>query len=465
MERNKERISNMLLEFVLQYIVVTGIASIMMVQGAGFRIIIMGFAMLGYSLLTRLFRIRIEEFLSNIMAHTLGVFGYGMIVMLLINTGIIPVKKWLNGGNLTGFLVVSLAIITIYSLRIVYVRTELDSKEKIPDICVFLPAIGAIVAELAKLYLWQHICLIGFLLSVILVIVRNYATKTAELREVYGSDTNYPGVQIKIVLNALTTALGTVAVVITLCLYRGPAGNYVYNAVKKLLYVILSLLVRKGDELQETTTYEVVSETQLIQEFETESTTQAMPELPTETPSIPETIIDYVTREETIAPPQYDDFSEETLIKIVVAFAFVGIAVIVFIIVNVMSDYIKKKRSKYTIGNDDFENWFEEDDEATDRRPKQKEHGVRRFISYNIDRIFDGKGDSRKVRRLYRDSVLNSQAEEIKGLPKDITNNCITKDEKQGKIITDIYEKARYSENGITKEELSDFEETLDKNK
>lgn len=467
MEVKKERLSNLYIQLLLQYILIVGVACFMLDRGHEGSVLIVSAVLLVYAVFAKLIRVKVESFFSNVMAHFLVALVYGMMVCLWINSDMLPYKNVMSGGTLTGLVSISVTGMLIFSLQMVYRRTELDSSETVPVMVVFVPAVGALIAELGGMLLWQHTCVIAFVILVTLLIVRNYAKGARELRAQYGYDTDYPGMQINKVFNALTLMLGAGVAVVMSVMYVGSYGNYVFVALKGVIYNLfglLKLIPRRewGNETEYTT-----GETTTAAIKEVESTTLDLGNSETATPE--HASIQYVTRPESVAEQVLVNGDDEWKIWLMIIAFFLVLLVIVVVIVEMLSQYIRSVRKNYKIGNDEFSVWSpddeeEEEEEVPEAEPETK-GGVWKRIKYKLEEIQEGDRKSRAVRRIYKDRVMgDSVIKKVKGFPDNITRKYIADDEEKAKIITDIYEKARYSDLKISKEEAAQFMEALKEN-
>ncbi len=430
-------------------------------------VLVMGLMLLVYGVITIIFRRRLRDFYSNIIAHIVGALVYGWLMWMWIDIGLLPFKDMITETMLKGLLVITIGLMTLYSLRVVYVRTKLDDSEGLPLAVVFVPIVCSLVAQFSKALIWQYVCVFGFAIMVVLMIVRNYATSSAKLREEYGYDTNYPGEQIRRVFNTLATLLGMAVVTIMSFVYEGPYGNYVLHFLKMLIYRLFGV-----SELFLDKEYDGEIPSDVLATLSIEATTETQPAgggstKPSTEMTMGETVSkQFVTKPESFSPMPVEVVDDEWKVWLSFGAFFLIMLVIVVVMVEMASKSVRKKRGNYTIGDDEFMAWHPGDDEDEGEKPEEEEKAPKRnvlhIVKYKVEEVLDGDKKSRAVRKLYKKEVMGeSFIRKVKEAPSDITRKYITDDDKKAAVITDIYEKARYSESGVTKEDVQRFEKSI----
>lgn len=456
MERNKERITNMLLQCLTLYMISSAVANCVMGVDAGYEFLIIAAVITGYALVSKLVRVIVNSFFYSILFHMMSFGLYTVFTVLIAKTALSGYTRTLSMGQMLIMTMLSLGIIAGYSVYITYARTQLDSKENLHSMVVMIPAVIGILAQWFKAELLLHASVIIAVVMVVLIIIRHYANGSANLRDEYGFDINYPGQQIKIVLNAFCVVLGLGVTAITMVLHNGAAGNYVFNLLKKGFGIIIALLRAALSGIN------ISSE----RETETESTSVefSLPDLDGAQPEPAESYI-FESVENGTAPIK-QVMGENMWLRIAAIVVLVAIVVCIVLAVMEIVKYIKSLRKDYVIGDDEFEAWNPEDVEFEEENiiPKKRTvtGGIRAAVNYIIKDLLGVESNADNVRKLYKQTVVKDGAKGIEGFPESITRNYITKDDKKASVITDIYEKARYSKDGVTKDELEKFGRELE---
>lgn len=335
-----------------------------------------------------------------ILVHILFVVG-----AFFIGTG--EREKFIITGIIVALCIVSMVF-----------RSHKDEKghEKIPAAYIFV-----FLIEYYSGYASQNGVVMEFtiwcaVLYVILYLLYINFTRLEDLFFINSGKANFPEKRITST-NVIIMCFSTFAVLIGMLLfYSGPFGNIfviLKNAFLKFLSWILKFFLKDtGEEIESEFEYTLPTE-----ESESETESNAKPvEMP------------------------FKDFLNALLVII----GIVLVAVIVVLIVIAIKKALTNVVNMRSTDADEIENIDEDIDERAES-PKKKRRDEINDTDLNL-----------KTRKIYKKHVKSAQntkgAPHNSDVPSDITQ--LFADGEDADMVTDIYEKARYSNETVTKDEV-----------
>jgi hypothetical protein len=251
------------------------------------------------------------------------------------------------------------------------------------------------------------------------------------LQKQYGKNAYFPSRQLELVGKMQIFLVCAILILCTLFFYYGPYGNLELKILKLLKYLLilpLSLIFREGSVLPdpESTEEETFS-------TEWESLPTAMPQ----------------TLEQTTQQAAEKAGSTVSLDLFFSLLIYVAIAGIVLFVTYKIYRFWKRIRGTYSSGSDTMESW-----EKKEAQPEQK-----LYYDDKQDEYADSK-NAERIRRWYRHTVRQAVRKEkiisAAALPREITKEYIRLNDENlaSDEITRIYEKARYSKEQVTEQEV-----------
>lgn len=368
----------------------------------------------------------IDEFYTFMSAHIILI-----IVSLFIGTN--DAEKTIN--------IISTVICVAYSIRLknmaVQTRmatassTMLDAEaekeaalrsmaegEKIPLYCAVVMIIGYFAASSHNNVTVMEFEILLCVIFVVLEIVYGNALNLYQVFRINRDKSNFPATQMKKVTGFVTVISSGMVMLAMILFYNGKYGNIVvlvknilytgFKFVARLFLAFLGAFGKEGDE-------NIVEETTMA-------------------PTIEETETYVATNE---------DFSQfmEALAE---AFALILIIACIIGIIYVLRQFIKNFNHAKKFGTDIIENV----------KPEEEVKKADKVVIVNQRKE---TRTEKNVRKMYKKLVLRGnkgKAPDSSHTPKRLTADNITQDEKLADEITYIYEKARYSDRAVTKEEV-----------
>ena len=269
----------------------------------------------------------------------------------------------------------------------------------------------------------------GLLILVVFTLVEIIYNNLDKINNVFienKENVDFPATQLfKVNMDMLATSL-IIVFMGMMAFYSGPYGN-VFQVIGKFFYWLIGLILKLL----------LYRKPQAIVEVETSSSTSAME-------SIDNTGEGYV-------PPSSGSF-DQLFYSLLIMFA---IFITIFLIIKIVGD-IKKFARKKKLGADLIE--FikpKKNDKDKIKISRVKHLNEKSELDHNL-----------KLRKIYNKKVKKGIGKErlpLYAFPEDITRKGISEDANDVKIITNIYEKARYSNEKVNSEEIEIMKNTNNK--
>lgn len=287
--------------------------------------------------------------------------------------------------------------------------------EKVPYVFVLFTVIGYLIGIAVGNGTVMEIELLLCCMFVVLQLFYNNMQSICQVYRINKEKANFPEAQMKRVNTFVMLVSGVAMLVAMLIFYNGEYGS-IFSLTGNLLSFILKMIAKMllfllgifGKESESGSTPVGEGET-----FAQDSTLEALP----------------------------DNAYMEAIAE---GFAFVMIALCVVGILYMIFKYSKSFRIRRSYDNDIIEAVEPLDEEAG------REKGIRG------NRVKPSR-EEKSVRRIYKKLVLRGtggKTPSVTHTPSRLTLDNITKDERLASDITEIYEKARYSNETVTRSEI-----------
>jgi len=312
--------------------------------------------------------------------------------------------------------IIQVGILFAYSSNIKIKTTSL-SEEKIPIIGMVIMVICYVTGVYTKNTVMIQSGLLLLVLFILIEIIYNNLDKINNVFIENKESVDFPATQLfRVNMNMLIASL-IVVFVGMMAFYSGPYGNVfqiIGNFFLRIIGLILKWLLYRKPQV-----YENIETTSASDSFNTEESETG----------------NYMANN----PGSFDQLFYALLIMLAIFFTIV-------LIIKIARD-INKFAKKKKLGADIIEFI----------KPQKKEKNRIKISRGNILREESEIDHNLKLRKIYKKKVKKGIGNEkiaSNEFPEDITRKGISEDPKEVKIVTDIYEKARYSKEKINSEEM-----------
>lgn len=290
--------------------------------------------------------------------------------------------------------------------------------EAIPIYAVAVMIIGYIVGSIQNIEVLMLVEAFLSILFVLLVLIHNNANYMYRIFQLNKDKADFPAGQLKYV-NKYVNIISIVLIIISmLVFYNGKYGN-MFSLVQSGAYQIVRFLVGAFLFLLGL------------------GSSDSGEKKPIEEKKDPQDLFDEIEELEYTDSPILEAIAE-TLGFLLILAIFAGI---IYVLVHYIKNFNGIKKQGFDV--------------IEFVKPKEEKERIKKASAKNN---YKKSKSVKSVRKIYKMAVLKGMKGDIPNcstLPSKLTTDNITEDETKAAIITEIYEKARYSEENITEEETN----------
>lgn len=358
---------------------------------------------------------------------------------IILTGGIFIVLSCLiaNGYNERFFYIAVVMLVTAYAISVNF-STKAKGAERMPVACVALIIVSYLFGINLHSIVLVQIAMIQLVIFVLVQIVYDNFMKLEQVFEDNREDDYFQGKVLLKVDMAITAILVIVIFFAMMIFYVSPIGNNIFSSIGSgALWLLMNIIYFIFKDAPRAV--DIPTETQ----GETVTGGDPLQELMSEKSSTSDDV------------PQMDDSLTAFLQVLTMIILMIVIIAFVVALIVLIKKAIEKYRMKKQLGADTIEyikSTKEFEEQTTDKFDYIENQTETMDRNEKLRKAYKRRAEEKIKGKTRKQSIGRSD------MPADITRKHITEDKKDAETITELYEKARYSSQRISEEELQQAE-------